>query len=144
MICAACVVPFSKTTAHSARQCVKTVRLKRSSVEITVENYRIEGERRYGPARKNWVFKCPVCGIKTKAEEWVNNGAEDQAAFSCIGRSMKTKKDMFDTGKKGPCNYAGGGLFRLNPIKIKFTNGSVGEFFDFADDPLIPETENEE
>ena len=42
--------------------------------------------------------------------------------------------------KKKPCNYAGGGLFRLNPIKI-ISGDKEQSYFDFADSPLVEEKE---
>jgi len=64
------------------------------------------------------------------------------AAFSCIGRLETPATDAF-SGKKGPCNYAGGGLFQLNPIYVEYPADprlSLGprtvRHFGFADDPL--------
>jgi len=40
---------------------------------------------------------------------------------------MDTRKDAFAEGD-GPCNYAGGGLFRINPVSIDGRELGVFEF----------------
>ena len=65
-------------------------------------------------------------------QDWKDAGASaGQVGFSCIGRNTGSTKEIFDkTG--GPCNYAGGGLFALNPVEV-----DDGEYkhsmFEFAD-----------
>ena len=77
------------------------------------------------------VFKCPVCKYKQSISECKEHGMPDNTVgFSCIGRWWKAKPGQ-------PCNYAGGGLFRLNPIVISFPDGGKTEMFDFADKPLV-------
>ncbi|AZO39687.1 hypothetical protein EJ076_00005 [Mesorhizobium sp. M7D.F.Ca.US.005.01.1.1] len=39
-------------------------------------------------------------------------------------------------GDKQPCDYAGGGLFKLNPIHVDDGQPEPHTVFDFADDPL--------
>jgi hypothetical protein len=85
----------------------------------------------YGENSDNWEFVCPVCKIKTKAKEWREAKQEGMLAFSCIGRAVGAKINAFEEGK-GPCNYAGGGLFALNPIKIVKDDGSSMNVFDFS------------
>ncbi|MBA9071867.1 hypothetical protein FHR71_005660, partial [Methylobacterium sp. RAS18] len=41
----------------------------------------------------------------------------------------------------GPCNYAGGGLFKLNPVIVTGPDGSEHAMFDFADRPLCEAVE---
>jgi hypothetical protein len=89
----------------------KTVR------EISYADWEAEGTRIFGEDRKQWRFVCPACGVVTQVQEWLDAGVPDQIAFSCIGRSRTKARDAFDSGP-GPCNYAGGGLFGLNPIKV--------------------------
>lgn len=86
-------------------------------------------------------FKCPVCGHVATGQEYLDAGATEGAiGFVCIGRFLKTSmvSDAFGGRKvkKGPCNYTGGGLFRLNPITVKFQDGTTADFFDFAENPL--------
>lgn len=93
-----------------------------------------EAERRFGKDFLNWKFVCPSCGYVAEAREWRDAGAEtSNVAFSCVGRwSGHMDKDM---GAKdgGPCNYAGGGLFRLNPVEVVMPDGEVQHVFDFAE-----------
>lgn len=108
---------------------------------MTYEEWETEGEKRFGKDRKMWKFKCPVCGYVASAQDYLDVGAEDGIAFSCIGRWMDKKRDMMTVSKKSksksPCNYAGGGLFRLNPLKVidKNDDGTeeIHDLFAFAD-----------
>ena len=117
---------------------------------ITQDKYFDEAKKRYGDNIDNWKFKCPSCGnamtvgmYKEAAQVAGIKNYSGQVAYSCIGRLMPNPVDMGVKGK-GFCNYAGGGLFKLNPIPIlrPMANGVVPEkadidyFFDFADDPL--------
>jgi len=100
---------------------------------MTVQDWNAKGERLYGKNKANWKFKCPSCGYVASAQEWKDAGDDgSQTAFSCIGRLLGSEKTIGDkTG--GPCNYAGGGLFRLNPVEITNDDGQTSWFFDFAD-----------
>ena len=96
-----------------------------------------EGERRFGPDMDKWKFVCPSCGCVASVADWKRLDGVDMIAFSCVGRLTASPKELFDkTG--GPCNYAGGGLFRLNPIIVVLDDGSKHECFAFAaaDKPL--------
>jgi len=96
----------------------------------TVEQWRNEGQRRFGPDHMQWRFVCPSCGHVASVQDWNDAGAtESEVAFSCIGRWTGQGKKIFN--KPGPCNYAGGGLFRLNPVLVKFPDGSSQKYFDF-------------
>jgi len=79
-----------------------------------------------------WKFVCPSCGYVASVKDWKDAGASDrEAAFSCVGRAMNSDKQIFDkTG--GPCNYAGGGLFGLNPVTVDF-DGKAIKVFAFAE-----------
>ena len=97
---------------------------------MTREQYFAEAVKRYGEDQNNWKFRCPSCeSTMTVADYMRYPNGDALIAFSCIGRLMPHAVDIGI--KPGPCNYAGGGLFRFNPIDVD------GEkFFDFADDPL--------
>lgn len=101
----------------------------------TEKEWIAEAVKRFGENSRHWKFKCPICGIETTYEEWVAAGAEDSAAFACIGRFTVANRVAFGTTKqklKGPCNYTGGGLFRMNPVHVLLENGSELQLFDFA------------
>lgn len=102
---------------------------------ISHADWLAEAERRFGKYPHQWAFVCPVCGHVATIADWLNAGASESAvAFSCIGRYRPGAAAAF-SGKPGPCNYAGGGLFRLNPVHVVFPDGSTRETFEFADTP---------
>lgn len=103
---------------------------------MTYDEWKAEGERLFGPDRNTWKFKCPSCGFVADANDYKATGAPLGAiGYSCIGRFYKDQSKVEDffakkTKKKGgPCNYAGGGLFRINPVEVD------GEFFFAFDGP---------
>lgn len=108
--------------------------------ELTHAEWLAEAVRRFGKDPKGWRFVCPSCGYVASGREWIDRDAPDMVAFSCVGRLVGNGKEMGDkTG--GPCNYAGGGLFRLNPQAIKMDDGEVSHAFAFAfadPDPATP------
>lgn len=100
---------------------------------MTVEEWEAEGRRRFGPDKWKWRFVCPVCGHVATPEDWRRVGAEEGAvAFSCIGRWLPKSREALPPGgikrPASPCNYAGGGLFRLNPVLVDGV-----QLFAFAD-----------
>jgi hypothetical protein len=104
--------------------------------KVTLEQYLAEGESLYGPNRYKWKFRCPSCGHVAAAEDWRAAGAPENAvAFSCVGRWLPKSEEMLSKAG-GPCNYAGGGLFKLNPVIV--TDGEKEHsFFEFADDASL-------
>lgn len=94
---------------------------------------------RYGSDAMSWKFRCPSCGHVASVQDWKDSGAPEGAvAFSCIGRYVNAPGVADKAFKKagGPCNYTGGGLFKLNPVSVKAEDGSLHSMFDFADDPI--------
>jgi hypothetical protein len=103
------------------------------SEPISATDWRQEGERRFGPDPMNWRFVCPCCGYIATPKDWQTAGAkEGEVAFSCVGRRIGGK-DAFDRTGPGPCNYAGGGLFRLNPVRVIDEQGGIHQVFAFAE-----------
>lgn len=97
---------------------------------LTKAEWEAEGEHRFGPDRMKWRFVCPVCKHVQTPEDYKAAGAPETAiAFSCVGRWVEGAHKAFERTQNGPCNYAGGGLFRLNPVQI---DGEYG-YFEFAD-----------
>ena len=100
--------------------------------KIDYDDWCKEGTERYGVDMRKWEFICPSCGHIASIKEWMDAGAkETQAAFSCIGRHTERPEEIFHKNG-GPCNYAGSGLFRLNPVHVKFPDCRVRETFEFA------------
>lgn len=99
---------------------------------MTHSEWLAEGTRRFGEDKMQWRFVCPSCGYVARVQDWRSAGAtEGQVAYSCIGRALGSAKELGDT-TGGPCNYAGGGLFRLNPVRVTFPGGEVMDVFAFA------------
>lgn len=95
---------------------------------MTHKEWVAEGRRRFGSDSMKWQFVCPACGHVQSVQDYKDAGAPEGAVgFSCVGRYLNgTPRDAFEAGA-GPCNYAGGGLFGLNPLNV-----DGGHYFDFA------------
>jgi hypothetical protein len=92
-----------------------------------------EGQARFGDDPLEWSFECPACGVVCTAQDWLDAGAEEDAvARSCIGRWTRSRRDFWGQGP-GPCNYAGDGPVRLNPVWIRMRSGEVFSVFAFAE-----------
>lgn len=89
-----------------------------------------EGIRRFGNNDANWRFVCPVCGYVASVQEWRDLKGDAMIAFSCIGRLLPVCRDAFRGSGPGPCNYAGGGLFKLGPVTI---GDREDRYFAFAE-----------
>lgn len=95
----------------------------------TLAEWQAEGERRFGPDPMQWRFVCPMCGfVQTPADYKAAGASEGAVAFSCVGRWTGAKREAIGDNGKGPCNYAGGGLFRFNPVTIEGRENAVFAF----------------
>lgn len=103
---------------------------------MTEKEWRKKGEELFGTDMMKWEFKCPMCDFVASTQDYKDAGASPGAVgFSCIGRYSKDKvKTIFDKHRRGngPCDYAGGGLFKFNPVKVKLENGDFHEVFEFG------------
>lgn len=80
---------------------------------------------------------CPACHHRqTVAACRAAGMPENMIGFSCIGRVLPNKRSAFEGKGPGPCNYAGGGLFALNPVRVLMDDGTHTDVMDFADRPL--------
>jgi hypothetical protein len=96
---------------------------------LTKEEWIREGREKFGNDQMQWRFVCPVCGHVASVQDYLDAKApEGMIAFSCIGRLLGAAREAFGGKGTGPCNYAGGGLFRLNPCIVD----GVG-YFEFAE-----------
>ena len=102
-------------------------------LEWTLKEWQAEAERLFGADGMSWRFVCPLCGHVAAVRDWHAAGAPVGAvAFSCVGRWMPECKKAFTERGAGPCDYAGGGLFRFNPILVTAVEeGVVHRVFDF-------------
>ncbi|MHC4371489.1 MAG: VVA0879 family protein [Planctomycetota bacterium] len=99
--------------------------------EISHKDWKQEARALFGDDALEWRFVCPACGHTASVHDWKNAGASTgEVAFSCVGRRLRPDADMGT--KPGPCNYAGGGLFALNPVKVLYDDGTVQATFEFA------------
>lgn len=103
----------------------------------TLEEWQEEAMRRFGEDGLKWKFVCPVCVHVASVADYLPYKAQgaspDSAAKECIGRYTGAKE--FKNHGKGPCNYAGYGLFRLSPIRIEIPGIQDGmHCFAFADE----------
>lgn len=95
------------------------------------DEWKKEAVRLFGKDSMKWKFICPSCGHIATVQDWKDAGAPASTiAFSCVGRWLGKKEEAFQKGKS-PCNYAGNGLFRINPVTIK-EGDVVHKIFDFA------------
>lgn len=105
---------------------------------MTHAEWLAEAEKRFGKDPMNWKFVCPSCGHVASVADWKAAGAPSTAAaFSCVGRWLTKAKDAFTDKGKGPCNYAGGGLFRINPVAVTFPDGVEHQAFAFAEPEVV-------
>ena len=106
---------------------------------MTLQEWRERGRRLFGNDWRTWKFRCPVCRHVAQAGDWLDAGAPEGAiAFSCIGRWNGEGKQGDSPVRRpaggGPCMYAGGGLFKLNPVTVVSPDGTQNQVFAFADD----------
>lgn len=110
-----------------------------AKTRMAFDDWWAEGLRLFGTDTNGWRFICPACSHVATVADWKAAGApQGGIGFSCVGRWLPSCRDAFGNGP-GPCNYAGGGLFLLNPVVIT-SDGEEVTRFAFA--PLPPkETE---
>lgn len=103
---------------------------------MSIGEWLAEGEKRFGPSRLKWKFKCPACGWVQAVEDfrpYKHLGATAETArFNCIGRYQGARRPAFGRGD-GPCDYTSGGLFDLRTLSIRTADGQLHKTFDFAD-----------
>lgn len=105
--------------------------------DITYEEWKKEARERFGDDPSGWRFVCPSCGHVAAVKDWDVAGAPRRAvAFSCVGRYLPDAKAAADAAFRnegGPCNYTGGGLLKLNPVRVRFDDGEEMRAFEFAE-----------
>lgn len=112
-----------------------------STITITLEEWRAKGATLFGDDPMKWKFVCPVCEHVASVQDWKDAGApQDSAGFACVGRwagvNEEVAKGNFGPNGivgRGPCNYAGGGLFKLNPVTVIDPDGHKMQCFAFAE-----------
>lgn len=123
----------------------QTARAGPGDTKITEKEWRALGVRLYGKDPRDWKFRCPACGHVQSMRDYATlpqpcGKPEDTIGYSCIGRLMETCSAAF-SGEPGPCNYAGGGLFQMNPITVVKEDGTSHRAFAFAHDSTFESIE---
>lgn len=101
---------------------------------VTEAEWRAEGRKRFGEDTNAWRFVCPACGHVASVSDWKAAGAPPGTiGFSCVGRYGGAKREAFGEGP-GPCDYAGFGLFLLNPVTVAddIDSTRTASYFEFA------------
>lgn len=105
---------------------------KTETTEKTHAQWRDEGIRRFGSDELAWRFVCPSCGHVASTQDYKDAGAPvETVAYSCIGRWLPGTTATFGQ-RPGPCNYTGGGLFKINPVHVICAGGNGHGVFEFA------------
>lgn len=103
------------------------------SKQMTVDEWRAEATRLFGPDEMKWRWRCPVCKHECSTLDYKDAGAPESAVgFSCVGRWLPERRLAFEEAGTGPCNYAGGGLFQLNPLVVLDQDGGEHRMFEFG------------
>lgn len=106
-------------------------------VKLPYAQWLARGTQLFGPDRMLWRFRCPICGHVAAVQDWRAAGApEGTVGFSCVGRWLPGSRRAFGGQGPGPCDYAGGGLFQCNPIRVTREDPDTGaeivyQVFDF-------------
>ena len=127
---------MERKSKSSGVAAARVTAVPRAGRTLTLQEWDSEGTRRFGPDKMGWRFVCPCCGFVASARDYEAAGAPETAvAFSCVGRWTQTARDAFESGekRKGPCDYAGGGLFRLNPVTVTVDGAPDHHIFEFEE-----------
>jgi hypothetical protein len=105
----------------------------RDLIEISHADWIARAKELFGDDPLAWRFVCPSCGYVASIADYKAAGAPRSAvAFNCIGRYTGATQEIGTQGG-GPCNYTGGGLFRLNPVTVRFEDSAKAQVFAFAE-----------
>lgn len=107
---------------------------------VSLGEWKEKGMALFGKDEKKWIFICPICETKQSIQDFLDYGISEEIArktigISCIGRNISNSQIAIGRStpvvKGKPCNYAGYGLFKLNPIHIKTEDGYIVSLFNF-------------
>jgi len=107
------------------------------TMTMTKDEWQQKGKELFGDDMLDWRFVCPSCGnVQTPRDfkPYKDPGATPgDACSNCIGR-FDGHGDVEILSGKSPCNYASGGLFNFNPVRV-LDGDKVISSFAFA--PVI-------
>jgi hypothetical protein len=120
---------------------------KTKTEPLTREQWMEQARERFGEEPRDWKFVCPVCKTVQSCRDFEEHTdvpkeqIEGYIGFSCIGRwarggcehrGLSTEPVEGGEGKRMGCDYAGGGLFKLNPVRVTH-EGREHQLFAFAE-----------
>ena len=109
---------------------------EKEKVYESLDDWRADGERRFGQDVKKWRFKCPMCGHVAAVQDFADAGSKDPANSAyeeCLGRY--TGKGSPKEGDSSGCNWAAYGFFVIpKGGAYVFTGPEQGaHIFEFAE-----------
>lgn len=97
-------------------------------IKYTEEEFKAEGEKRFGKDLREWRFVCPRCQTEQTMNDLLKLMDKDEVvkfiAYSCIGR--------FEGSDKG-CDWTLGGFFKIHEMMIIDKDGKEHPHFKFAE-----------
>lgn len=101
----------------------------------SVEEWKAEATRRFGPDMLKWRFRCPMCGHVASVQDFKDAGAKSPSCAyqECLGRY--TGKGTPKKGDSSGCNWAAYGLFGI-PAEhdiVVVAPGDQVDVYPFAD-----------
>jgi hypothetical protein len=95
--------------------------------QISLAEWRAEGEELFGKDMNKWKFKCVQCGHVQTLQDFIDHGIDEKEAvtlffYSCLGRWKK------DVG----CDWTLGGLFQIHKLVVISEYGKPVPVFEFA------------
>jgi hypothetical protein len=108
---------------------------------ISLADWIVEGEKRFGSDKKLWKFRCSHCGHIQSFGDFIELNRlgispvnPETAYMSCIGRFDSRLKIVGTLNDKvSPCNYTLGGLFCFADTFVEGTDGKKHPVFEWAE-----------
>lgn len=120
--------------------------------EMLLDDWKAEGEKRFGEDLINWCFVCCNCGHVQAVSDFrellrleIFQTVPSLAYFSCIGRyDNRIPRNQIgklgDTEGKDCCDYTLGGLIMLNKLVVIMPEGARSPVFEFAQATIKDDT----
>ena len=97
----------------------------KTATVYTMNEWKKEAERRFGPNKMNWKFKCPSCGHVQSLKDFKDANIEPECAVTnCASR--------YDLGGVKTCKWTTGGFLRFNQTYVIDEEYFPHLVFDFA------------
>jgi hypothetical protein len=107
---------------------------------MTQAEWLAEGERRFGPDKRAWVFVCPMCKTRQSALDFYRAGAKPGTGevnkylgFSCIGRFTNADPHVSGEPPGKGCDWTLGGLFSIHTLEVIDEAGKAHMHFEFGE-----------